>query len=58
MKVCGHLHALAALSLGKELAVPTEYEAGWGPESVWTFLHKSLLPLLGIGLWLIIQPIA
>jgi hypothetical protein len=29
MEVSGQLHALAALSPGKELLVPIGYEAGW-----------------------------
>jgi hypothetical protein len=33
----GRLHALAALTPGKEPPVPIGQEAGWAPESVWTW---------------------
>jgi hypothetical protein len=44
MKMSGHLHALAALSLGKEPPVPIGQEAEWAPEPVWT-LWKLMMSL-------------
>jgi len=41
MEVSGQLHAPAALPLGKEPLVPTEYEAGWDPEPVWTWWREK-----------------
>lgn len=41
MKVSGQLHALPAILQKKEPKVPTEYEAGWTPESVWTLWKKE-----------------
>jgi len=37
------LHAPAALSLQKELPLPTEQGTGWVPELVWTFLREQSL---------------
>jgi hypothetical protein len=35
--------------LGKELTVPTQLQAGWAPEPIWTYWGKEkLLPCLGI----------
>jgi hypothetical protein len=34
MDMCGELHALAALPLGKEPLLPTRQEAVWGPDPV------------------------
>ena len=34
LKVIGQFHVLTALRREKEPPVPTEYEAGWAPESV------------------------
>jgi hypothetical protein len=42
MEVSGQLQALAALPPGKEPLVPTGYEAGWAPESVWTLWNKEI----------------
>jgi hypothetical protein len=36
MEVSGQFHAPATLPPEKEPLVPTEQEAGWAPESVWT----------------------
>jgi len=36
MEVSGQLHAPAALPPGEEASVPTQQEAGWSPEPVWT----------------------
>jgi len=33
-EVSDHFHAPIALIPGKEPSVPTEYEAGWAPESI------------------------
>jgi hypothetical protein len=41
MEVSGQLHALAALLPGKEPMVPTEQEAGWAPEPVWTWCEEK-----------------
>jgi len=35
MEAGDQLHAPAALSLGKDILVPTEQETGWAPEPVW-----------------------
>jgi len=35
MEVSGKLHALAALTMGKEPPVPIKQEVGWDPEPVW-----------------------
>jgi hypothetical protein len=51
MEVCGQLHILAALTLGKEPPVHIAQETGWAPEPVWTlYAEKNLLPLPGIEL--------
>jgi hypothetical protein len=34
------LHALAALSPGKDFLVSIEEEVGWTPEPVWTKMEK------------------
>jgi len=45
MEVGGEIHATAALTLGKELPLPTEQGTGWVPQLVWTFLREqSLVP--------------
>jgi hypothetical protein len=41
MEVSGQLHAPVALSQGEESTVPTEHEAGWVPEPVWTRWRKE-----------------
>jgi hypothetical protein len=38
---CVQLHALAALSPGKEPPAPIGYEAGWAPEPVWTLWREE-----------------
>jgi hypothetical protein len=47
----GQLHALGALHPGKQPIVPTEQEAEWAPEPVWTLWSKEkslLLPEPGV----------
>ena len=41
MEANGQLHALAALPAGKECPAPTEYQAGWAPQSVWTLWRRE-----------------
>jgi hypothetical protein len=36
-----------SLYLQEITPVPTQQEAGWAPEQVWTFLEKTLLALPG-----------
>jgi len=36
LSVSGQLHALAILPMGKAYFFPSEQEAGWAPETVWT----------------------
>jgi len=43
------LHPLAALCPGRTLE-PTEQEAGWAPEPVWTF-WRTEKPLATTGIW-------
>jgi len=47
MAVSDQLHALSTLPLGKQPWYPTEYEAEWDPQLVWTIQRreqKSLIP--------------
>ena len=44
MEVSSKLHVPVALPPAKERSVPTEQEAGWAPEPVWTFWKRYLLP--------------
>jgi hypothetical protein len=44
MEVSGQLHAPAALPSGKEPLLPTEYEAGWAPQPVWTRWWRQKFP--------------
>jgi hypothetical protein len=37
LKMSAQFHAPLALRSGKELPVPTNFEAGWVPQPVWTF---------------------
>jgi hypothetical protein len=41
MEVSGELHALAALSPGKEPLITFGYEAGWAPEPAWTLWSRE-----------------
>ena len=43
----GELHALANLPVGKELSIPTEYEAGLAPEPFWTLWRRRYWLALG-----------
>jgi len=43
MEFNGQPHALAALSPGKDHMVPTEWEAGWASDLVWTFWEFETL---------------
>jgi len=56
MGVCGQLHALTTLLLGKDPLVPTIKEFEWAPEAVllcWT--PENLLLLPGVDPWTV-QP--
>jgi len=53
--MCGQPHAAAPSPPGKDLPVPTKYEAGWGPKS--SGEEKIFLPLLGFEPR-IVQPLA
>ena len=45
----GQFHSLAAFPPAHEPSVPTEWEAGWAPEPVWTLWRtENFLLLLGI----------
>jgi hypothetical protein len=46
MKVRGDFLATAAVSLGKQHAIPIGQDTGWAPESVWTLWNreKFLIP--------------
>jgi len=46
MEVSGQPRPSAPLTSKNELPVPTEYEAGWAPQTVWTLwsVEKSLGP--------------
>jgi hypothetical protein len=59
MEVSGQLHTPAALPPGKEPLVPTEQEAEWAPEMVWTRgeEQENSEPLPGLEPP-IIQPVA
>jgi hypothetical protein len=46
--VSGQLHALAALTLEKELPVPIGQEAGWVPEPIRMQWRKNSQPLPGV----------
>jgi hypothetical protein len=41
MDVSGQPHASTTLYLGKEPLEPTEQEAGWAPEPIWTFMENG-----------------
>ena len=43
MDVSSKPHVLVALPPAKERSVPSEQEAGWDPEPVWTFWKRYLL---------------
>jgi hypothetical protein len=43
---------------GKSPPVPTEYEARWTPESVWTRWRREKLPVLVGNRTLVVQPVA
>jgi hypothetical protein len=42
MKVGVQLQALAALQVGKDHLVSCKPEAGWIPQTVWTFLRRNI----------------
>jgi hypothetical protein len=49
MEVSGQLHAPTALIPEKSPEVPIGWEAGWGPEAVWTLQRREKnLSLLGV----------
>jgi hypothetical protein len=58
MEVSGQLHAPAALDTEKEPPVPTGYEAGWVPESVWAQWRGEKFPCTAENRTLVVQPIA
>jgi hypothetical protein len=39
--VSGQLHSPALLSAGQEPPIPTEYEGGWDPESLWALWRRQ-----------------
>jgi hypothetical protein len=41
LDVSGQLHGPTALPTGKQLPVPTGYEAGWAPKPVWRLWKKE-----------------
>jgi hypothetical protein len=45
MEVGGQFHSLAALPPGEEPLVPTEKEAGWTQELVWTQWWRENFPV-------------
>jgi hypothetical protein len=56
MEVCGQLHALTTLLLGKEPLVPTIKESEWAPEAVLLcWKPENLLLLSGVDPWTV-QP--
>jgi hypothetical protein len=46
MEVCGQLHALVALPLGKESLISIGLEAEWAPEPVWTQWVREENPII------------
>jgi hypothetical protein len=51
MKVSGYLHTTATSCPKTEPPAPTEWETGWAPKMVWSFIEeKYVLPLPGIKL--------
>jgi hypothetical protein len=60
MEVSGKLHVPAVLSPGKEPPVPTEQEAAWAPEPVWTRWWREKNPITDPARkWTsVIQPVA
>jgi len=52
--VCGQSHAPAASPLRNEPLIPTEKEAGWSPQSVWTFWRRDkFVALPAVEPWII-----
>jgi hypothetical protein len=49
MEVSGQLHALAALTPGKEPLVPTGQEVGWATEPVWTRWFVIIMAMITLG---------
>jgi hypothetical protein len=42
MEMSGQLHISAALTSGKDRPMLIQYEAGWAPDTVWTWLLLKL----------------
>jgi hypothetical protein len=58
MEVSGQIHTSAALPLGKEPAIPIGEEAGWDPESVWSWCRRVKFPTPVGNRTPIVQPVA
>jgi hypothetical protein len=58
MKVNSQLHALDALTLGKDLSVSIRLEAEWATELVWMMWRRETSPDLAENLSPVIQPTA
>jgi len=42
MNLFCQIHTQATLTLQEEPSLPTEQEAGWAPEPVWTFRRREI----------------
>jgi hypothetical protein len=58
MEVSGQLQAPTALPPRKETTVPTEYEAGWASEPVWTLWRRENYLALAGNRTPVVQPVA